>query len=74
MNQSPYRSALEEELKTALVEQARDLAIVRLDAEGRVVTWNVGAERVLGYHEGQVLGRSFFRLEFGAPAAAAVAM
>ena len=59
MDQSPHQSALEEELKTALVEQARDLAVVLLDAEGRVVTWNVGAQRVLGYQETQVLGRSF---------------
>jgi len=41
-----------------LVESVSDYAIYMLDLEGRVVTWNVGAERVKGYTREEVLGRN----------------
>jgi len=41
----------------ALIE-ASPLAIVALDREGRVVGWNPAAERMFGYSEAEVLGRS----------------
>jgi PAS domain S-box-containing protein len=36
----------------------RDYALLQLDADGRIVSWNTGAERVLGYSEPEILGRS----------------
>src|SRR5262245_4904514 len=33
-----------------------------LDTQGRVVTWNVGAERILGYKEGEIVGQPFARI------------
>jgi PAS domain S-box-containing protein len=39
-----------------LVEAAKDYAIFMTDAQGRVSTWNEGAERVFGYEEGEILG------------------
>jgi len=46
-----------------LVESVSDYAIYLLDAEGRVATWNAGAERLKGYSlaeiEGQPLARFF---------------
>jgi PAS domain S-box-containing protein len=39
-----------------LVENARDFAIFMLDEEGRVVSWNQGAERVTGYSEQDIVG------------------
>jgi len=40
-----------------VVETVRDYAIVALDAEGYVVSWNAGAERISGYAAEQILGR-----------------
>ena len=40
-----------------LVEAAKDHAIFMTDADGRVSTWNEGAERLFGYEEGEILGR-----------------
>ncbi len=37
--------------------RASPLAIVALDAEGRVTLWNPAAERTFGWGEGEVLGR-----------------
>jgi len=50
----------EAELFRLLVENTRDYAIFVVDLEGRVLTWNPGAERVLGYTDEEILGRSSF--------------
>ncbi len=50
-----------EERYRLLVEGATGFAIIMLDLEGRVTTWNVGAERLLGYQEQEVLGTGFSR-------------
>jgi PAS domain S-box-containing protein len=39
-----------------LVEAVRDYAIVMLDAEGHVMSWNSGAERIKGYTAEEILG------------------
>ena len=39
-----------------LVESAKDFAIFTLDEEGTVVSWNSGAERILGWSEGEIVG------------------
>src|SRR5215218_11226353 len=39
-----------------LVEAAKDYAIFMTDAEGRVSTWNEGAQRLFGYEEAQIVG------------------
>ncbi|HYG62766.1 MAG TPA: ATP-binding protein [Thermoanaerobaculia bacterium] len=38
-------------------ENLKDYAVFLLDTEGRVATWNVAAERILGYREDEILGR-----------------
>ncbi len=40
-----------------LVEAVRDYAIMALDPEGYVVSWNAGAERIAGYAAEEILGR-----------------
>ncbi|HEY2942771.1 MAG TPA: PAS domain S-box protein, partial [Vicinamibacteria bacterium] len=47
-----------EERFRLLVEAIRDYAICRLDTEGRIVSWNAGAEAIHGYREEEILGRS----------------
>ncbi|TVP76485.1 PAS domain S-box protein, partial [Thioalkalivibrio sp.] len=44
---------------TALVKNIKDHSIFSLDPEGRVTSWNVAAEHILGYSEAEVLGRHF---------------
>jgi PAS domain S-box-containing protein len=45
-----------------LMENVKDYGIFLLDTEGRVVTWNAGAERILGYKEGEIVGQPFARI------------
>ena len=42
-----------------LVESVADYAIFMLDADGRVTSWNAGAERIKGYTAQEVVGRHF---------------
>jgi PAS domain S-box-containing protein len=44
-----------------LVEAAEDYAIFLLDPDGRVVSWNAGAERIKGYTAEEILGQHFSR-------------
>ncbi|MEK8088283.1 PAS domain S-box protein [Thermithiobacillus plumbiphilus] len=41
-----------------LMENVQDYAIFMTDIEGRVLEWNVGAERILGYRETEIIGHS----------------
>jgi PAS domain S-box-containing protein len=64
-NERRRRKEAEEELRRSeecfrtLVESVRDYAIYMLDAEGRVATWNSGAERIEGYEAEEVIGKPF---------------
>ena len=61
------QKAAEEELRTSeqrfrmLVESVTDYAIYMLDAEGRVSSWNAGAERFKGYRAEEIMGEHFSR-------------
>jgi PAS domain S-box-containing protein len=59
------RVRAEEELRRGearfgvLVNSVVDYGIIMLDTEGRISSWNTGAERILGYGAPEVLGRHF---------------
>jgi len=42
-----------------LVEAIRDYAIFMLNPEGRILSWNTGAERIKGYRADEVIGKHF---------------
>jgi PAS domain S-box-containing protein len=46
-----------EELFRFMVESVRDYAIFATDREGRVASWNTGAERIFGYTEAEIIGQ-----------------
>jgi PAS domain S-box-containing protein len=48
-----------EERFRLLVEGVHEYAIILLDLDGRVVSWNAGAERLKGYKAEEIIGRSF---------------
>jgi rsbT co-antagonist protein RsbR len=41
------------------VDSVKDYAIVMLDPDGQVVSWNPGAERIKGYRQEEIVGRHF---------------
>jgi PAS domain S-box-containing protein len=50
-----------EERSRLLVESVKDYAIFMLDQSGKVVSWNPGAERTLGYMSEEIIGQHFSR-------------
>ena len=59
-HESPV-TAIEDERYRLLVDAITDYAIYMIDPEGRISSWNPGAERVKGYREPEVLGHHFSR-------------
>lgn len=51
-----------EERFRLMVEGVRDYAIMSLDPAGKVVSWNEGAQRLLGYNESEAIGMDAARL------------
>jgi PAS domain S-box-containing protein len=41
------------------IDGLKDFAIFMLDCEGRIATWNTGAQRFHGYEAGEIIGRNF---------------
>ena len=52
-------SGSSEKLVDEVVGQVQDYAIISLDPQGTIETWNLGAERVKGYTAAEAIGRSF---------------
>jgi PAS domain S-box-containing protein len=50
-----------EERYRLLVDGVRDYAIFGLDVDGRVASWNAGAERIKGYRADEIVGQHFSR-------------
>jgi PAS domain S-box-containing protein len=48
-----------EERFRILVEGVQDYAIIMLDPQGKVVSWNAGAERIKGYTAAEIIGKNF---------------
>ena len=55
------RAMTEEQRLQLLVNAIQDYAIYMLDSEGRIATWNPGAQRFKGYAAPEVLGRHYER-------------
>ena len=49
------------DLHDLLIRSVVDYAIYMLDPEGRVVSWNPGAERIKGYAANEIVGEHFSR-------------
>lgn len=49
----------QEERLRLFVTAVQDYALFMLDSDGRVVTWNTGAERIKGYKASEIVGRHF---------------
>jgi len=65
VNESPGRKHAETRLRQSdeifrlLVSSVKDYAIFLLDEDGRVATWNQGAERIKGYKADEIIGQHF---------------
>jgi PAS domain S-box-containing protein len=61
LDRDRQNSRQEAELLSMLVQGTTDYAIFMLDVDGRVRTWNAGAERLKGYQAQEIIGEHFSR-------------
>ena len=59
--QQPRPAAASADQFRLLVDAVKDYAIFLLDPDGRVISWNSGAERIKGYTADEILGQHFTR-------------
>ena len=48
-----------EKLHQRMIAEIQDYAIILMDAEGTILTWNKGAEKIKGYKEDEIIGQNF---------------
>jgi PAS domain S-box-containing protein len=48
-----------EERLRLMIESVQDYAIFMLDPDGRITSWNLGAERIKGYKSAEIIGQHF---------------
>ncbi|MES2621865.1 MAG: PAS domain S-box protein [Bacteroidota bacterium] len=48
-----------EMLHKKMIEEVQDYAIILMDADGTILTWNKGAEAIKGYKAEEIIGQNF---------------
>jgi PAS domain S-box-containing protein len=48
-----------ETLHKKMIAEIQDYAIILLDIDGTILSWNKGAEKIKGYKEEEILGQNF---------------
>jgi PAS domain S-box-containing protein len=57
LRRSVRERAISDRRNAAILESAIDYGIISMDLTGHVMTWNAGAEQILGWTEAEMLGR-----------------
>src|SRR5690606_13001751 len=55
----PEKKANLERLYRRMIEEIQDYAIILLDVDGTILTWNKGVERIKGYTSEEIVGQNF---------------
>ncbi len=48
-----------DQLHKKMISEIQDYAIILLDLDGTILSWNKGAEKIKGYKEVEILGENF---------------
>lgn len=48
-----------QKLHEKMISEIQDYAIILLDVDGTILTWNKGAQAIKGYKESEILGQNF---------------
>src|SRR6187551_3571366 len=57
----PKKNKIEklQKLHKKMIAEIQDYAIILLDLDGTILTWNMGAEKIKGYKEAEIIGQNF---------------
>lgn len=53
------KNDLLQDLRRKMIAGIQDYAIILLDTEGTVLSWNAGVEKIKGYKEHEIVGQNF---------------
>jgi PAS domain S-box-containing protein len=53
------KKALLQKLHQKMIQEVQDYAIILLDVDGTILTWNSGAEKIKGYKADEIIGQNF---------------
>ncbi len=53
------KKELLEKLHQKMIVEIQDYAIILLDIDGTILSWNLGAKKIKGYEEAEILGQNF---------------
>src|SRR3954465_11226613 len=53
------KKELLEQLHKKMIAEIQDYAIILMDIDGTILSWNKGAEKIKGYKEQEILGQNF---------------
>jgi len=53
------KKELLEQLHNKMVEEIQDYAIILLDVDGTILSWNKGVEKIKGYKSEEIIGQHF---------------
>src|SRR6186997_456764 len=53
------KKKLLEKLHQKMIAEIQDYAIILLDLDGTILSWNAGVEKIKGYKEHEILGQNF---------------
>jgi PAS domain S-box-containing protein len=59
MGRTMDKKLLLENLHKRMIQEIQDYAIILLDVDGTVLSWNKGAEKIKGYKSEEILGQNF---------------
>ena len=48
-----------EKLHQKMITEIQDYAIILMDIDGTILSWNAGAEKIKGYKEEEIIGQNF---------------
>lgn len=53
------KKELLDKLQKVMIAEIQDYAIVLIDIDGTILSWNFGAERIIGYSESEIIDQNF---------------
>jgi PAS domain S-box-containing protein len=48
-----------EQLHKKMIEEVQDYAIILMDVDGTILSWNKGVEKIKGYKANEIIGQNF---------------